>query len=92
MTSSGGGFLKAAMKLYIANLSYEVSQDEVVQLFRKWKPRDVYLAINDRGPRGFGFINIDDECAEHCISKMNGTVFANRRIVVTPARNQKGKP
>jgi RNA recognition motif-containing protein len=80
------------MKLYVSNLGYEVTQDEVVELFRKWKPRDVYLGFNDRGPRGFGFINVADEVAEHCISEMNGTVFSNRRIVVTPARNQKGKP
>jgi RNA recognition motif-containing protein len=79
-----------AKKLYVGNLSYQVTQEQVRALFEQaGEVADVAL-ITDRDtgrPKGFGFVEMQTEDgAAEAIKRFNGYQFENRALTVNEAR------
>lgn len=82
-------------KLYVGNLPFSASDDEVRALFEDagCTVTSVNL-INDREtgrPRGFGFVETSSaEDAQKAIQALNGTDFGGRSLTVNEARSREG--
>lgn len=75
--------------LYVGNLPYTITIEELKGLFSGYNTEDVKV-ITDRDSgrsRGFGFVhfNYDGE-AEKAIKALNGHSLGDRKIVVNEAR------
>ena len=75
--------------LYVGNLPYTTTIEELKGLFSEYNTEDVKV-ITDRDSgrsRGFGFVhfNYDGE-AEKAIKALNGHSLGDRKIVVNEAR------
>ena len=83
-------------KLYVGNLDYGVTADELAQLFSQAGEVVEVALITDRythKPRGFAFVIMKDKAAgEKAIEMFNGKVAFDRRLVVNWARPKKEKP
>jgi len=82
-------------KLYVGNLSYKVTEDDLKDLFKEFKTVTEVNVITDRAtgrPRGFGFVELSsDEDADKAIESLNGKMFQDREIVVNEARPRKNR-
>ncbi len=79
------------MKLYVGNLPFDISEDDVRQLFEQHGTVHSVALINDRDtgrPRGFGFVEMDDEQANAAMNALNGTDFGGRSLNVNEARER----
>jgi len=81
-------------KLYVGNLSFKATEEEVAALFAEAGVQpDSLTLLRDRftgQPRGFGFAEIrDDAEAEKAIAALNGKEFLGRALVVNEARPQR---
>lgn len=68
--------------LYVGNLPYSATQDDLRNAFAKWEPVDVRLI----GSKGFGFVEIAEDKFEDAMNAMNGADFGGRTITVNEAR------
>src|SRR6202044_4232437 len=81
-------------KLYVGNLSFKATEEDVQGLFTETGVQpDSLTLLRDRftgQPRGFGFAEIrDDAEAEKVIAALNGREFLGRALVVNEARPQR---
>ena len=78
------------MKLYIGNLSYSSTEDEIRQAFEAFGNVDSVDVIKDRytgESKGFGFVEMADRSeAQKAIEGLNGTELGGRTITVNEAR------
>ena len=77
------------MKLYVGNLSYNTSQAELQDLFSQYgEVSDVALIMDrDTGrPKGFGFVEMDDDGARKAMGELDGKEVDGRNIKVNEAR------
>ena len=78
------------MNLYVGNLSYSLTEQELRQAFEEYGEVTSVLMITDREtgrPRGFGFVEMADKSAAlNAIDSLNGHELAGRRLVVNEAR------
>jgi len=77
-------------KLYVGNLSFNVSSSELEELFTNHGKVDSASVITDRGTgqsKGFGFVEMSssDE-AEAAIAALDGKEFGGRTLKVNEAR------
>lgn len=80
-------------KIYVGNLPFSASEDEVRDLFSAHGDVHSVTLITDREtgrPRGFGFVEMDDGSAQTAIDAINGTEFNGRTLNVNEARERKG--
>ncbi len=80
-----------AQKLYVGNLPFSATEDEVRDLFAQYGEVLSVTLITDREtgrPRGFGFVEIDDNGASNAIASLNGTDFGGRDLRVNEARER----
>ena len=80
-------------KLYVGNLSFKATEEQVQALFSEVGVQpDSLTLLRDRftgQPRGFGFAEIrDDAEAEKAVAALNGKEFLGRALVVNEARPQ----
>ncbi len=78
-------------KIYVGNLPFTATEDEVRDLFGQHGEVHSVALINDRDtgrPRGFGFVEMDDANAEKAISALNGTQMGGRDLNVNEARER----
>ncbi len=79
-----------AKKLYVGNLSYNTTEEDLREAFSKFgEIVSVNLIVDQASGRskGFGFVEMaSDEDAEKAISSLNGTTFMDRSINVNEAR------
>ena len=80
-------------KLYVGNLSFKATEEQIQALFAEAGVQpDSLTLLRDRftgQPRGFGFAEIrDDGEAEKVIAALNGREFMGRALVVNEARPQ----
>lgn len=78
------------MDIYVGNLSYDVTEDELKQVFENYGEIHSVKIIKDRytgRSKGFGFIEMpaEDE-AKEAISNVNGTSLNGREIKVNKAQ------
>lgn len=69
--------------LYVGNLSYDVTEQELRELFQPWGPVAETRLIS---ARGFGFVELPEEKAAEAILAMNGKEHKGRNLVVNEAR------
>jgi RNA recognition motif-containing protein len=81
-------------KLFVGNLSFDVDQDALTELFAGVDGVEVLETnlIMDREtgrPRGFGFVIVKTaEMAQKAIAELNDTEVLGRKIVVNVAKPQ----
>lgn len=80
------------MKLYVGNLSYDTTEDQVKDLFASYGTPDSVRLITDRDTgraKGFGFVEFsNDQEAKAAMSGLNGQDFNGRPLTVNEARPQ----
>ncbi len=78
------------MKIYVGNLSYEVTEEDLRQEFVAFGEVTSVSVITDKysgRPKGFGFIEMASKSeAEAAITGLNGKTLKERTIVVNEAR------
>jgi RNA recognition motif-containing protein len=79
-----------AKKLYVGNLSFNVTQGELEELFGAIGEVSSVNIITDRmtgRPRGFAFVEMEN--AEKAIEELNGKELDGRALTVNEARPKK---
>ncbi len=78
------------MKLYVGNLSYEVTDDDLRVAFESFGQVDSATVIKDRDTgrsKGFGFVEMSAQAeAQAAIDGMNGKDLKGRAVNVNEAR------
>ncbi len=78
------------MNIYIANLSYEVNDSDLKELFAQYGTVTSAKVINDRDTgrsRGFGFVEMSNkEEALKAINELNNATYDGKTISVNEAR------
>ncbi len=78
------------MKIYVGNLSYEVTEQDLRQEFEAFGEVTSANIITDKisgRPKGFGFVEMATKSeAEAAITGLNGKTIKERTIVVNEAR------
>jgi len=79
-----------SMKLYVGNLSFQTSSEELQQLFSQAGTVESASVVEDRDTgrsRGFGFVEMaSKEEGEKAIQQFNGTDLNGRNLTVNEAR------
>ena len=82
-------------KLYVGNLSYKATEEDLKDLFKEFETVTQVNVITDRATgrsRGFGFVEISsDKDADKAIESLNGKMIQDREIVVNEARPPKNR-
>lgn len=78
------------MKLYVGNLSFQTSSQELEELFAGFGTVESATVVEDRETgrsRGFGFVEMaSQEDAEKAIAELNGQEVSGREIKVNEAK------
>jgi RNA recognition motif-containing protein len=78
------------MNIYIGNLSYDASEDDIRSAFEDFGAVESVKIITDKytgRSKGFGFIEMpDDSEAKTAITELNDKEFMGRNIKVNEAR------
>lgn len=80
-------------KLYVGNLVYETSDEDLKTLFSQagGVVSSTIIRFRDTGrSKGFGFVEMDtEEAAQKAIDTLNGQDYKGRKLVVSEARPPK---
>lgn len=82
------------MNIYIGNLPYKTTDEELIELFKAYGDVSRVNLISDRETgraKGYGFIEIQGEQCASALEALNGTQFGGRTLVVTEANPRKPK-
>ncbi len=78
------------MKIYVGNLSYETTEEDLRTEFGKYGKVDSVSIVTDRStgqPRGFAFVEMPSVPeGQAAISGLNGKTIQERTLVVNAAR------
>ncbi|MEA4908576.1 MAG: RNA-binding protein [Chloroflexi bacterium] len=78
------------VKLYVGNLSYETTEDDIRTLFAQAGTVIEVALIKDRdsgASKGFAFVTMSSQDeAKKAIEQFNGKSLGNRELTVNPAR------
>jgi RNA recognition motif-containing protein len=75
-------------KLYVGNLSFETTENDLQELFAQTGSVETVRIITDHDTgrsKGFGFVEMQ-EGADKAIAEMNGKDFKGRALTVNEAR------
>lgn len=75
--------------IYVGNLPFTASEDEVRELFEPYGAVDSVKLVSDREtgrPRGFGFVEMDRGPAETAIQELNGKEMQGRALRINEAQ------
>jgi RNA recognition motif-containing protein len=79
-----------AKNLYVGNLSWGATQDDLYELFSQYGKVTRAQVISDRETgrsRGFGFVEMEDDAeAQRAIDALNGYAHDSRPLMVNEAR------
>lgn len=85
-----------ALKLYVGNLPYSTTGDELQQMFSAHGTVTSATIISDKmtgRSKGFGFVEMEDaDAAQAAIAALNGKDMGGRAIVVNEARPMEERP
>jgi RNA recognition motif-containing protein len=80
------------MSIYIGNLHYNVNEDELREIFKKYGEVMSAIIIKDKytgRSKGFGFIEmLNDEEADKAINNLHDTEIRGRKVIVNKARER----
>jgi len=84
------------MNIYVGNLAYSVTEDELRSAFGKFGEVSSVNVIVDRGTgqsKGFGFVEMPDSAAaDAAMRSLNGTPINGRNIKVNQAKPREARP
>ena len=75
--------------IYVGNLPWSATEDDVRNAFAAYGEVTSVKLVQDREtgrPRGFGFVEMDDNGALDAIEALNGKDFGGRSLKVNEAR------
>jgi RNA recognition motif-containing protein len=79
-------------KIYVGNISFKATTDDIRELFSKQGEVESVNIITDPHtgrPKGFGFVEMaSEEDAQKAIAALNGSVFMERTLSVAEAKPQ----
>ena len=81
-------------KLYVGNISFQTTSDELVQAFGQYGTVTSAQIVTDRETgrsRGFAFVEMADG-ADEAIAAMNGALVGGRTLTVNEARPREERP
>lgn len=85
-----------AKKLYVGNLSFDVSESQLREMFGPYGAVQTAQLITDRDTgrsKGFGFVEMGtDQEAAAAISGMNGQMVDGRALTVNEAKPKESRP
>lgn len=76
-------------KIYVGNLSFQATEDQVREMFSEFGTIESIAMINDRDTgrfRGFAFVEMEDSAANAAIKALNGKQVDDRELTVNEAR------
>lgn len=82
-------------KIYVGNLSFDATEDQVRELFNEFGDIQSLAMINDRDTgrfRGFAFVEMEDSAANAAIKALNGKELDGRELNVNEARPREDRP
>jgi RNA recognition motif-containing protein len=83
------------MKLYVGNLAYQTSSDDLQQLFAKAGTVETVSVVEDRETgrsRGFGFVEMSSkEEGQQAIEQFNGQELGGRALNVNEAKPRENR-
>jgi RNA recognition motif-containing protein len=78
------------MNIYVGNLSYEVSENDLTEVFEEYGAVSSSRVITDKyngRSKGFGFVTMENnDEANRAIKELNGAVYEQRDMVVNEAK------
>ena len=84
------------MKLYVGNLAYSTTEDELKQIFSEFGTVDSVTVIKDRftgQSKGFGFVEMPKNAeADTAIKSLNDRMVGGRKLKVNQAQPQRDRP
>ena len=78
-----------AKKLYVGNLPFSATEDEIRDLFSQYGEVQSVKLITDREtgrPRGFGFVEMEN--ADEAAQNLDGYAYEGRNLKVNEARDR----
>ncbi len=82
------------MNIYVGNLSAEVTDEDLRELFERFGKVETAKVIKERSSdesRGFGFVEMpENKEAQAAIDGLNTTEFKGRGMIVNEARPRRG--
>lgn len=75
-------------RLYIGNLSYSATEDELLDAAAEFQPSNPRIVEN----RGFGFLDVPDDQLDAAIAKLDGFTLGGRTLRVNEARPKEDRP
>jgi RNA recognition motif-containing protein len=85
-----------SMKLYVGNLPYTITEEDLRKLFADYGDIEEAVIIIDKfsqRSKGFGFVTLADaEMAQKAITEVNGKEIDGRALVVNEARPREERP
>jgi len=83
------------MNIYVGNLSYETTEDDLRDLFEEFGTIVEVSIIKDRETgrsKGFGFVEMEEsDGAEKAIKELDGNDLSGRNVTVNEARPRKDR-
>jgi RNA recognition motif-containing protein len=89
------GVIVLSKNIYVGNLAWAVSDDELRSMFEQFGEVTSARVIEDRETgrsRGFGFVEMDDEGAQQAIQALNGADSHGRNLKVNEAQPRTSRP
>ena len=80
--------------IYVGNLPFSATSNDVGDLFAVYGNVHSVNLINDREtgrPRGFGFVEMDDDAAMAAIEALNGSEVGGRSLRINEARGREDR-
>jgi len=81
-------------KIYVGNLPFSATEAQVRELFEPHGTVHSVNLIEDRDtgrPRGFGFVEMDDDKADAAISALSGHTLDDRELNINEARPRRNE-
>ena len=78
-----------SQRIYVGNLPFSATEEEVSELFSQYGEVIACNLLIDREtgrPRGFGFVEMEDEAAKNAIQALDGQDFGGRNLRVNEAQ------
>ena len=82
-------------RIYVGNLPFSASEDDVRSLFTEYGSVEDVSLVSDREtgrPRGFGFVEMDNQGANAAIQALDGLEYGGRNLRVNEARPREERP
>ena len=87
--------MKIMKSIYVGNLPFSATEDELRNLFGQFGTVHSVKLVSDREtgrPRGFGFVEMDDDSAATAIQQLNGKDMGGRSLRINEAQERAPRP